>query len=176
MLENFNIEKWRALRTRAKELTSQNELERIREISQESRGVVNLLLAERLPAEQKDFFLLEYFPMLVRDLLEHGEYKHTEAYTLCENLIVQIVELIARFLREDNVKLSESFKQIFDISRSFFRTNNQWEGDGVYVSRYFYSGGEGLLLKILSYRTLITIILACYLAFLKKNIHNSSKI
>jgi len=61
----------------------------------------------------------------VLNLLDHKNYISTAAFEIADKIILSAVAVIAFFLdRQDNLKLSQLFNNIFDPRRIYYSVNN----------------------------------------------------
>lgn len=69
--------------------------------------------------------------------MNYKKFNDEAAFIQSECIIMKILELINAYLFSDYVKLSETFKTIFDNTKTYYKENNQDENNNKIVRTSF---------------------------------------
>jgi len=87
----------------------------------------------------KSFFLNDFFPNTSKFVLLNKSYKNKECAELADQILLECLNFYNMIFFEDNVKMSEMFKTIIDGSHTYYKVNNQDEGNApVFFPKEFF--------------------------------------
>ena len=132
--KNLISEKWKPINDKIYQIVSTNEEETLPyyQIALQLMQQINKISeADEDPfpdAASKKYFNTDFVPNLSKYLLLNRSYRLPECMKIHDALLQESVKFYNhRVLQEDNIKLAEMMKNIFDMNKLYYKMNNQDE-------------------------------------------------
>ena len=130
--KNLISEKWKPVNDKIYQIVSTNEeetlpyyqiaLQLMRQLNQAEQNNEDIYP----DANAKKYFNTDFVPNLCKYLLLNRAYRLPECVRLHDALLIEAIKFYNfRILQEDNIKLAEMMKNVFDINKLYYKMNNQ---------------------------------------------------
>lgn len=138
--QNLISEKWKPVNDKIYQIVSANEEETLPYYQIALQLMKNLNQAtenneDPFPdANAKKFFHSEFVPNLCKYLLLNRAYRLPECSKIHDAILVECVRFVNNhILKEDNIKLVDTMRHIFDLQKIYYKMNNQDENQNMPV-------------------------------------------
>ena len=149
--QNLVAEKWKPVNDKIYQIVSTNEEETLPYYHAALKLLILLNQSEENgqdpypdPAAKK-YFTTDFLPNLCKYLLLNRSYRLPECLKIHDLLLFEAIRYANnRVLVEDNMKLADMLRLVFDMQKLYYKMNSQDENNNMPVSLIFFS----LVLKI----------------------------
>lgn len=174
ILERKNLisEKWKSVNDKIYQIVSSNEEETLPYYKLALQLMKQLNQAEEKNEDiypdlnARKYFTTDFVPNMCKYLLLNRAYRLSECVKIHDALLIESVKFYNhRILKEDNLKLAEMMKNVFDMQKLYYKMNNQDENQTMPVKEFFmmfYTKFDGLFVFL---KKFLKMIMKCVLKF-----------